>query len=99
MPPLRHIEISRQQRIDMAQQVFVERSRHAQCIVVSGLQRGAVLDQVNAQQQAARLALQRIGDIAQKRQRLRRRKIAQAGAGVEKHPVMGLDFIGQGQAS
>ena len=82
----------------MQQGVFVEGCGDAQRIVISGFQRLAVLDQINAQQQAARTTLRRVGNALQELQCLRGRKVAKTGAGVEEHPVPALHFIGQCQA-
>ncbi|MCY1169896.1 hypothetical protein D9M73_99480 [compost metagenome] len=99
MPPLTHVEIRLQQVVDVEQQVFVECRRYAQRIVVSRLQRSPVLDQVNAQQQSACLALRRVGNVLQKLQSLVGMKVSEAGAGIEKDPIVLLHFFRQYQAA
>ena len=95
MPPLAHIKIRLKQLIEVAQQVFIKRCRHAQRVVVGGFKRGTVLDQVNTQQQALCTASRGVAQLLQKRQALHGREVAQAGTRVEKHPVMGLYRVRQ----
>ena len=97
MTPLAKVEICRQQAIDVAQQVFIERRRDARRVVVSGFEHGDVLDQVDSEQQTACLALRRVGDMPQKAQRLIGLKVAEARTRVEKHPIMLSHRVGQDQ--
>ena len=57
MQPLPQVKISTQLVVDIEQHVFVERSCHAGCVVIGGFEYCGVFDQVNAQQQAAGIAL------------------------------------------
>ena len=53
MAPLARLEVAADEAIEVAQRVAVERRGDAERVVVGGLEDGARLDQVDADQQAA----------------------------------------------
>ena len=86
MRPFAHIEVGAQRAVDVQQQVQVEGRRHAQRVVVSGLQFGGVFDQIHPYQQAAarRIATGNM-HAAQKAQCVIGREVANAGARIKQH--------------
>jgi hypothetical protein len=81
------VEVGAQQAVGVAQHVQVEGGRHAQRVVVGGVQHRVLLGQVDADQDAAvRPALG--AHAAQEGQRLVRREIADRGTGIEEQAAL-----------
>jgi hypothetical protein len=83
MVPIAWVEVAVDQMVQVAQQVQIERCRHAQRIVVGGFQQVDWLDQINADQQAAAAGL--LVHAVQKLLRGLRREVADARAWIEEH--------------
>ena len=93
--PARGREVGAQQGVGVQQQVAVEGRRHAQRIVVGGLQDGLVFHPVDADQDAAaRPARSAHGvRLTQQGQRLGGGEVADAGAGVEHADRRGAEVV------
>ncbi len=84
--PLPKIKIGADDSIDVIQQVAIERRRHAQRIVVRRFQRGAILDQIDTEQQAAIVIAGR-ANSPQQRRGFAGREVAERGAGIKKQAL------------
>ncbi|MNT09273.1 hypothetical protein D3C72_1440510 [compost metagenome] len=96
--PRAHVEIGTDQTVHVAQHVQVEGGRDAQRIVIGGVEDGVILDQVDADQQAA-IAVRIRAQAAQKGDRLLGRKIADRRARIEEQAPRVAHAVGQVQAA
>jgi len=92
--PLADVEIGVDQPVHVAQDVQVEGGGHAQRVVIGGVERGFILGQVDADQDAAiRPALR--AQALQEGLRILGREIADRGAGIEEQAALGAHLVGQ----